>query len=250
MVAELSELDPSAFEELMNHLASKKIHMNRYRSNSGLGRSQCYGIVRKRSMAPDLSRCSWKDAKMHYLLMKFARAYVPIPFTSVQVNENYATKKHKDTHNVGESYIVAFGNYEGGDLVLYNKDETKKEYNIRHRPLLFNGSQIEHSTNDFTGLRYSLVFHTTEAPLAHPQVRKLEDYQAMVLNGEWVICWYKQGEPCVYLTKKVGLDHPLKGRKKKEVEEPKPLLNPNMTAAQNLLLSVLLENGKDYEVLE
>jgi hypothetical protein len=72
----------------------------------------------------------------------------------------------------------------------------------------------------------------------------------MVLNGEWVICWYKQGEPCVYLTKKVGLDHPLKGRKKKKVEEPKPLLNENMTAAQNLLLSVLLENGKDYEELE
>lgn len=250
---ELSELDSSAFNELLNHLASKKIHMNRYRNNSGLGRSQCFGIVRKRSQAPDLSRQSWKDAKLHYLLMKFARDNVSIPFTSIQVNENYATKSHKDKHNVGDSYIVAFGNYTGGELVL---NDTKKEYNIRHRPLLFNGAEIEHSTNDFIGMRYSLVFHTCEAPVAHPQIRQLSDYQAMVYNGEWVICWYKQGEPCVYLTSKVGLDHPLTGRKKKVIEEPKPLLNPNMTLAQNLLLSALLENGQDleneidYEVLE
>ena len=249
MVVELPEIDSSAFKELLEHLTTKKIEMNRYRSNSGLGRSQCYGIVRKRSMAPDLSRCSWKDAKMHYLLMKFARVNVPIPFTSIQVNENYQTKKHKDTHNIGDSLIVAFGSYTGGELVLY-EGNNKKEYNISNRPLLFNGSKTYHSTNDFTGQRYSLVFHTTEAPIAHPQIRKLDDYQAMVYNGEWVICWYKEGEPCVYLTKKNGLDHPLKARKKKDIQEKKPLIDSNMSEAQNLLLSILLEQGKDYEVLE
>lgn len=237
---ELPELDESAFRDLMNHLTSKNIGMNRYRRGVGDGRSQCYGMVRKRSMAPDLSRQSWMDARLHHLLMKFALVNVPIPFTSVQVNDSYLCASHKDKHNSGDSYIVGFGSYIGGELVLKNPTDT--EYNIRHRPILFNGSQIEHFTKQFTGRRWTIVYHTLVSPPKFPMVNKLEDFEACVIDGSWVIAWRRgEGHPVTYLSKKNGLPHPLKGRKKKP--EPEPLLeDASLNPAQNLMLRAMTAN--------
>lgn len=238
---ELPELDESAFRPLIEHLSKKNIAMNRYRKNVGDGRSQCFGLVRKRSMAPDLSRQSWLDPQLHYLLMKFALMYVPISFTSIQVNANFCCAQHKDKHNVGNSYIVGFGNYTGGELVLKNPDD--KEYNIRHRPLLFNGSEIEHYTKEFTGNRWTIVFFTLVAPSKFPTTVKLSDYESVCVDGVWKIAWYRPGLPTTYLSKKDGLPHPLKGRRVKQNAAAAPVaaaagLNGDgrLTAAQNLML--------------
>lgn len=229
---ELPELDESAFRPLMNHLSKKNIQMNRYRKSVGDGRSQCFGMVRKRSQAPDLSRQSWLDAELHHLLMKFAALNVPIPFTSIQVNDSLKCASHKDKHNEGDSYIVGFGPYTGGELVL--KDHG--EFNIRHRPLLFNGSEIEHETKDFTGRRWTIVFHTLVSPPKFPMIRKLSDYEAVVQDGTYVIAWYRDGLPTMYLSKKSGLPHTLKGRKKVKFEEPEVEVDPSLSVAQNLML--------------
>jgi len=232
----LDELDDSAFAELKEHLLKHNIPINRYRKSVGDGRSQCFGMVRKRSMAPDLSRCSWLDPRLHYLLMKFARMYVPISFTSIQVNDNLMCMPHRDIHNVGDSYIVGFGDYTDGELIL-NLPDGKKEFNIRHRPMLFDGSMIEHSTKEFKGRRWSLVYHTLEVPKKFPMVRTLDDYDAVSKDGQYVIAFYKPGEPVEYLSKKNGLPHPLKGRKKKVVETvEKVLKNPKLTLVQNMML--------------
>ena len=235
---ELPELDERDFKDLREHLSKFNIPINRYRKGVGDGRSQCFGMVRKRSMAPDLSRNSWMDPRLHYLLMRFAREHIEIPFTSIQVNDNYPCAIHKDKHNVGDSYIVAFGDYTGGELVLGGK-----EHNIRHRPILFNGSQIEHYVKEFVGRRWSIVFHTLEVPKKFPMIRKLSDYEAVYRDGEYVIAWYKDGEPTEYLSKKNGLGHPLKGRKKKPLPPAPKKLNPKMTDAQNLLLSAQSMRG-------
>jgi len=229
---ELPELDESAFRPLMDHLSKKNIQMNRYRKSVGDGRSQCFGMVRKRSMAPDLSRQSWLDPQLHYLLMKFAALNVPIPFTSIQVNDSLKCASHKDKHNEGDSYIVGFGQYTGGELIL--KDHG--EFNIRHRPLLFNGSEIEHETKDFTGRRWTIVFHTLVSPPKFPMIRKLSDYEAVFKDDSYVIAWYREGLPTMYLSKKNGLPHTLKGRKKVKFEEPEEEDDPGLTSAQNLML--------------
>jgi len=242
--SELPELDPSAFQPLIDHLMKTNIPINKYRKSAGIGRSQCFGMVRKRSMAPDLSRCSWIDPRLHYLLMKFA---VNLPsdftFTSVQINDSYACEAHFDKHNVGNSYIVAFGPYTGGELVL--KNPTDKEYNIRHRPLLFDGSAIEHYTKEFTGRRWSIVYHTLVAPAKFPMIRKLDDYEAVYRDGSWVIAWRRDGESTVYLSKKNGLPHPLRGRKKPAIVAP--VGNPRFSDAQNLMLSVHEDVEEDEE---
>jgi len=230
---ELPELDESAFKDLLAHLTDKRISVNRYRSKVGEGRSQAFGMVRKRSQAPDLSRQSWLDAKLHHLLMKFALVNVTIPFTSIQVNDSYLCAPHKDTHNFGDSYIVGFGPYTGGELVL--KNPTDVEYNIRHRPILFNGSEIEHYTKQFTGRRFTIVYHTLVSPPKFPMIRKLEDYEAVVVDGSYVIAWRRDREPTMYLDKKNGLPHPLKGRKK--IKTPKePPQESSLTQFQELML--------------
>jgi hypothetical protein len=242
---ELPELDASAFQPLVDHLSKHSISVNRYRRGVGVGRSQCFGMVRKRSMAPDLSRQSWVDPKLHYLLMKFALMYMPpgFTFTSVQVNENFTCEAHFDKHNRGNSYIVGFGSYTGGELVLKEPGPRgvpeDKDYNIRHRPMLFDGSKIEHYTKEFQGRRWSIVYHTLVPPSKFPMVRRLEDYEAVSKDGQWVIAWTRQGEPTVYLSKKNGLAHPLKGRKK-VVEKPEVSAQQydlRLTAAQNLMVN-------------
>ena len=234
---ELPELDASAFQPLLDHLSKRKIGTNRYRIGVGVGRSQCFGMVKKRGLAPDLSRQSWLDPRLHHLLMKFGLVNLPpgFTFTSIQVNENYTCAPHFDKCNKGVSYIVAFGSYTGGELVL--KDPTDKDYNIRHRPILFDGSKIEHYTREFQGTRYSLVYHTLHPSPKKPMIRKLSDYEAVCMNNEWVIAWTREGERTVYLSKKNGLPHPLRGRKK---VAPLPEVIPydlTLTAAQNLMLA-------------
>lgn len=219
---ELDELDESAFRELSDHLSKKNIPINRYRKGVGDGRSQCFGMVRKRSMAPDLSRQSWMDARLHYLLIKFARLHVPISFTSIQVNDSYKCAAHKDKHNEGQSYIVGFGPYTGGELVL--KMPNDREFNIRHRPILFNGSTTEHWTKDWVGRRWTMVFHTLVSPQKFPMIKNLDQYEAIVVDGDWCIAYRDPGQPVKYLSKKNGLPHPLKGRKKKQ-EDQKEVIN-------------------------
>jgi hypothetical protein len=238
MVKELPELDASAFTSLIGHLTKRQIPINKYRKGVGIGRSQCYGMVRKRSMAPDLSRCSWEDPQLHYLLMKFALTNMPpgFTFTSIQVNDSYKCAAHKDKHNEGDSYIIGFGNYTGGELVLRQEGGLGVSYNIRHRPLLFNGAEIEHETKDWEGRRWTIVFHTLVSPPKFPMIRKLSDYEAVTKDGTYVIAWYKDGEPTQYLSKKNGLPHPLKGRKVKKPEVALVDDDPNLTPAQNLML--------------
>jgi len=232
----LPELDESAFRPLIEHLSKHNIPINKYRQKVGIGRSQCFGLVRKRSLSPDLSRCSWLDAKLHHLLIKFGLLNLPegFTYTSIQVNDSFLCKTHKDKHNVGQSYIVGFGNYTGGELVLKQPDDTL--YNIRHRPVLFNGSETEHYTKEFEGRRWTLVYHTIVAPAKFPLLRKLSDYEAVALNGTYVIAWYREGEPTVYLSKHSGLPHPLKGRKKRKPEQVLEPQDPSLTPAQNLML--------------
>jgi hypothetical protein len=176
--------------------------------------------------------------------MKFAGLHLPpdFTFTSIQVNDSYMCEAHFDKHNAGNSYIVAFGQYTGGELVL--KENPDKAYDIRHRPLLFDGSKIEHYTKEFVGRRWSIVFHTLVSPPKFPMIRKLADYEAVTKDGVWVIAWYKDGEPTQYISKKNGLPHPLRGRTKppKVIEQP---INPSFTQAQNLMLKSALEKSED-----
>lgn len=82
-------------------------------------------------------------------------------WTTIQVNKNVVSPPHIDQNNVGPSYIIALGDFEGGELVIEGK-----AYNIRNRWKKFDGRK-GHWIKPFRGERYSLVFftHTFKPPM-------------------------------------------------------------------------------------
>ena len=83
-----------------------------------------------------------------------------------QVTINYSPKgtiirQHLDKTNVGDSVLVAFGEYEGGKTYIANiKDRNFTLTDCRNKIEIFNGSQRKHGVTAITsGSRYSLVFY-------------------------------------------------------------------------------------------
>ena len=88
-------------------------------------------------------------------------------FNSVTINKlpkNNCMKVHKDKVNIGESCLVAFGDYTGGSTFVQNeKDINYKIYDCRDEYLKFNGAERRHFVNSVKeGLRYSLVFYNSK----------------------------------------------------------------------------------------
>jgi hypothetical protein len=201
------EVAESEFTEIIKYLEEHPLETNKYRKKVGDGKSQCFGIVNKRSEIPDLSRQCWLHAPLYRLLLDYARKHVKISFTGIQVNQNYSSKPHKDIGNLGDSYIVGFGDYTGGELNVWNVN-----HDIRHKPLIFNGAENLHWTQPWQGTRYSLVFHTLLPRF--PLIRSLEDYDVVCVENVWKIRYTDLDGEVRYLWKKNGLPHPLRGRKK------------------------------------
>lgn len=109
------------------------------------------------------------------LLMTWLKGQLPeelakegFPFTSININKNYAGKLHRDGNNVGPSLIRALGNFSKGELNYWPADDMKTDLedlkakdkivvNIKDNLLLFDGNRAHH-VMPFKGERYSLVF--------------------------------------------------------------------------------------------
>ena len=197
-----------AFTEILAELKRRPLAVNKYRKKVGEGRSQAFGIVGKRSLAPDYSRQCWLRPALYHHLLTFGNKYVDISFNAITVNDNYSAGKHYDKHNLGPSYLVAFGTYTGGELLVHESD-LSGSHDVCRKPMTTDFSKILHSVAPFQGNRYSLVYywyHTKKSvAVPAPSVR------------------YEEGEYCFYrgsvkITKKDGLPHPLKNRVKKKME--------------------------------
>jgi len=95
-------------------------------------------------------------------------------FTGININHNYAGKRHRDNGNEGPSAIKAIGKFTGGKLNYFPMDVKKpgrrdvtalepKEsipMDLSKRFVLFNGNNA-HGVQSFKGNRFSLVFFTT-----------------------------------------------------------------------------------------
>tara|TARA_R110002167_G_C12638268_1_gene648147 strand:+ start:477 stop:1055 length:579 start_codon:yes stop_codon:yes gene_type:complete len=96
---------------------------------------------------------------------EYRNMYFPV-FEFDQVTINYSPKgtiikQHKDKVNVGDSILVAYGNYTGGQTYVENeKDRNFTLTDCRNELLCFNGAEKKHGvTAVTTGERYSLVFY-------------------------------------------------------------------------------------------
>jgi hypothetical protein len=107
------------------------------------------------------SQWNKKFPNLYRLLKKFiAETHPDFKYTTIQVNKNLECLPHIDKNNVGDSYIIALGDFIGGELTIEGQN-----YNIRNRWKRFDGRKA-HWVEPFEGERYSLVFftHTFKPP--------------------------------------------------------------------------------------
>jgi len=154
-----NSVDSTLTAPIAHQLLKRPLVMNKYRLNSGEGRSQCFGLVRQRNGTHTGSRLNFERPDLYYLLIRLGNEVLPPTFsyTSIQLNMNYATKPHKDKGNKGISAIIGFGDYKDGDLIVEDTPVC-----IKDRIVFFDGSLYTHSTGQFTGNRFSIVFFTID----------------------------------------------------------------------------------------
>lgn len=193
-----------AFTEILKELDRQPLEMNAYRKKSGLGRSQAFGVVGRRCLPPDYSRQCWRRPYLYKLLLDFGAKHVSLPWNAITVNQNYQAAPHYDKHNVGDSFLVACGDYTGGELVI-SEGPKVGVWDIRHKAIRDNFSQCLHEVRAFSGTRVSLVYYYYKVPegvTLPPPAVKQEGVKWVFYRGEEAIA--------------SGLPHPLKGRKKTE----------------------------------
>ena len=102
-----------------------------------------------------LRKNNTKYPKVYKQLKYIASIFFPdFKFDAITLNHNLKCEPHKDGNNIGESYIVGFGNYTGGNLNVEGES-----IDIKYKPYKFNGSESTHYTEDFEGDRWSAVFY-------------------------------------------------------------------------------------------
>ena len=166
---------------------SETSNTNRGNVIGTIGRTMTFGFGDNRK-GWNFYATNKKYPEVFEALVKFGNAVVPKgwKYQGITLNHGVRAKKHKDKKNVGESVIVGFGDYTGGELKVWDgKDKNPQPLNIRDNPAMFNGGNLYHQTTPFKGDRYTIIFYkqskkpksgeigvgrgtTTSEPLAEP----------------------------------------------------------------------------------
>jgi hypothetical protein len=150
----------NCFDKLYNMLDNTNLVQRKGKNNRldfPVYKGAIFGMVRPRFKYKgydELSLDSKTKPLIYNEIWRIGRIICPFEFTSVQVNKNLVCPKHKDKNNRGMSLLVSFGEYTGCNIVIDGK-----KYDAKHRPIVFNGSLLEHyNTEDLQGTKYSLVY--------------------------------------------------------------------------------------------
>ena len=159
ILPEIYEQEFSKLYYLLNRIKIPTNTINTNRRNFPLHKRMCFGLTRARySGVVGLSRDSIRYPEIFDEVTKIGDKYVPFKWTSAHLNYNVICPVHRDDKNNGKSVLVSFGEYIGGNIVIEGI-----KYDARHRPLMFNGSLLEHwNTPDLQGNKYSLVYYTNK----------------------------------------------------------------------------------------
>ena len=80
-----------------------------------------------------------------------------ICMNTATINKNFQCSKHKDRNNKSSSILCGFGDYTGGETVIYDASDNPYIFDINEKPIYFDGKKNYHEVLDFSGTRYSLV---------------------------------------------------------------------------------------------
>jgi hypothetical protein len=118
-----------------------------------------YGLGGQGMKSSKITECFPSLAKMLNAYIASSLPETAFTYSSLQINYNYAARKHKDGNNLGPSYIQALGDHTGGGLWT----EDQGVVDARHQWKRFMGTK-EHATQPFEGTtRISLIAFTHSA---------------------------------------------------------------------------------------
>jgi hypothetical protein len=168
-VLQLPKIEKSLFEPLLKMLQEIKLtikvdeetaksHNGSFRKNFPKHRAEIFGAVKLRPVnggGYSLSKSSIKRPILYEELKRIGDIIVPFKYSSILVNNNTICGKHLDASNIGASFIVSIGDYEGCKLNVKGKD-----YSTKYTPVIIDGAKLEHyTTDDLVGEKYSLVYY-------------------------------------------------------------------------------------------
>lgn len=163
-------IESKHFDRLVELLKNKPIEIYRERKNSGIGRSLPFGIINRRNYGLGRSRNNRRYPEHYLEMLKIAEIINPnCKWTSIMMNDNYKTLPHRDKNNDGISCIVGFGDYIDGELNVEGE-----KHDIKYKPFHMDASIQTHSTDEWTGCRYSLVFFRIK--LKNPVKEKYKEW--------------------------------------------------------------------------
>ncbi len=133
------------------------------------GGSMLYGYTWKGYLSPTKQRTKVIEGvystkvrddhpELEGVFKEYASLYFPdFKWGQVQMNKNFLCPPHRDSANIGESVLCAFGDFQGG-LTCVDMDGKIVKHDGDINPVRFNGSKYLHWVENFTGTRYTLVF--------------------------------------------------------------------------------------------
>lgn len=80
-----------------------------------------------------------------------------IEMNTATLNRDFKCSKHKDRNNKSKSMLIGFGDYTGGETIIYDESDNPYTYDINNKPIFFDGKKNYHEVLDFSGTRFSLV---------------------------------------------------------------------------------------------
>tara|TARA_R110000787_G_scaffold15236_1_gene47062 strand:+ start:378 stop:881 length:504 start_codon:yes stop_codon:yes gene_type:complete len=126
-------------------LKTTKMRKGQYSVNVGL---TCHWAKPGKPMLPTRAMIE-NDAEIYN---ECKMLFPDLEFDCIMINKNFTCPPHKDKNNTGDSVIIGFGDYMGGELVIEGEP-----VDIYYTPYMFNGSKKEHWVTPFVGDRYSVV---------------------------------------------------------------------------------------------
>ena len=133
---------------------------------NSVGKEYCHSFIFGKNMKDSTGGLSFWSTEYKDLYEFFQglidRVHPEHPYTNITVNKNLVCKKHTDGGNTGPSYIISFGTFTGGRLIIEKKGGgDPRPVDIYRRFTCFEGSTQPHETEAYEGERYSAVFYTS-----------------------------------------------------------------------------------------
>jgi len=133
----------------------------------GIGRTQTFGFGNRRDKGWSEFSGNTQHPELYKLLIELGNLVVPVGvfYNAITFNIGVLAKKHKDGLNSGVSHIIGFGDFKGGKLRVYEKDDIAyTPYNLKNKVLSFDGSLLSHETEPFKGERVTIIFYKQKYP--------------------------------------------------------------------------------------